>query len=113
MQKIALCSNVIGISDFFNSRTNLLRYNSFIFSVGDCEIVASKNDKLFEDDIVIVVSDAYREKKREERRKKKEAAAVSSRSDQNLPSTSSGLRRRMKYYRVHVVLVISLDLFQF
>ena len=79
--------------------------------MGDCEIVASKNDKLFEDDIVIVVSDAYREKKREERRKKKEAAAVSSRSDQNLPSTSSGLRRMMKHCRVHVVLVISLDLF--
>ncbi|KAL5262079.1 hypothetical protein ACHWQZ_G007689 [Mnemiopsis leidyi] len=58
-------------------------------TMGDCEIVSSKNDKLFEDDIVIVVSDAYREKKREERRKKKEAAALSSNSDPNLPSTSS------------------------
>ena len=81
----------------------LVEFNSFsvhdiyISSVGDCEIVSSKNDKLFEDDIVIVVSDAYREKKREERRKKKEAAALSSNSDPNLPSTSSGSRSLVKH----------------
>jgi superfamily I DNA and RNA helicase len=61
-----------------------------LLSVGDCDIVSTKDDKLFDDDIVIVVSDAYREKKREERRNKANTLAASSSSEANIPSTSSG-----------------------
>ena len=63
---------------------------SSILSVGDCDIVSAKDDKLFDDDIVIVVSDAYREKKRQEKRNKTKASTASSNSDPSFPWTSSG-----------------------